>query len=532
MNLALPIGSKLPTVVFLLSFSTLVNAELSSDTASQRLQDANHIATTFQLPTTSINTQNYGFRYAERWNAATPNTLHSGTDINTTNDCGRQVVAIGNGIVRFKGDGGSLWKGIVLIQHRFWNGATQSYVEVASQYAHVAPLDSLAEGDLVNAGQAIGYIADSNIGNCTSFQGVTSYGNYDVTWSPHLHFEIRTVTSFTATKWTAAQTFQAASNCSNILFANATCRVGAVDSVGYTDPEAWVSAHAIVALPTPAAPSGLSVSAIKLQGITLNWIDNSTNETGFKVERKIGVSGVWSRIATVPSNSTSYTSQPVQAGTTYFYRVRATNGVNDSAATKEVSATPANGTALPAPPSVLTVLASNTTSIYLSWKDNSSNETGFKIEQKKNGGSWVNVGTVGLNETNFTAGQLSAATQYMFRVYAVNTIGVSTFSNEVSATTQSLKEPPKTPSGFTATVISKSKVALSWEDNSTNENGFVIERRQGLGAWSLVANLPENTKAFSDNSVSSGRTYSYRLYAYNSVGNSSATSSVTVSTPR
>ena len=165
-------------------------AEITAANASQTLQNASHIATSFQSPTTSINTSNYGFRYAQLWNAATPNTLHSGTDINTTNDCGRRVVSIGNGVIRYKRNGGAAWGGVILIQHRFWNSQTGMFEEVASQYGHVAPLDALNEGDLVSGGQHIGYIADRVGGTCTQFAGVQNYASFSVTWSPHLHFEI------------------------------------------------------------------------------------------------------------------------------------------------------------------------------------------------------------------------------------------------------------------------------------------------------------------------------------------------------
>ena len=47
--------------------------------------------------------------------------------------------------------------------------------------------------------------------------------------------------------------------------------------------------------PPPAAPSGLSATAVSSSQINLSWTDNSSDETGFKLERKTGAGGTWSR---------------------------------------------------------------------------------------------------------------------------------------------------------------------------------------------------------------------------------------------
>jgi murein DD-endopeptidase MepM/ murein hydrolase activator NlpD len=237
----------------------MASAAISDTDASIRLAEANNLATQFQMPTSVIDTNNYGFRYSSLWNPstlpATSHTLHSGIDLNTANDCGRQVLAVGNGIVRFTGHGGSSWGGIILIQHRYWDGTAQAYREVAS-------LDSLREGDFVTAGQHIGYIADSTAGSCRSFSGVLNHALYRVAWSPHLHFEIRTNLAHSAARWATATTYQGLSNCTSILYASATCRLNATNAAGYTNPEDWIAAHANVVPPPPAAPVGLRATSV------------------------------------------------------------------------------------------------------------------------------------------------------------------------------------------------------------------------------------------------------------------------------
>ena len=69
--------------------------------------------------------------------------------------------------------------------------------------------------------------------------------------------------------------------------------------------------------------------------LTLEWTDNSDNENGFKIERKIGVGGTFQQVATTGPNATSFADTALANGTTYCYRVRAFNTAGDSAYTNE-----------------------------------------------------------------------------------------------------------------------------------------------------------------------------------------------------
>jgi hypothetical protein len=74
----------------------------------------------------------------------------------------------------------------------------------------------------------------------------------------------------------------------------------------------------------PDAPSGVIVANDGLAKIIVSWTDNSTNETGFRVERKEGANGSWTSIASESANTTRYVDTTVLSDTTYFYRVAAT----------------------------------------------------------------------------------------------------------------------------------------------------------------------------------------------------------------
>jgi hypothetical protein len=97
----------------------------------------------------------------------------------------------------------------------------------------------------------------------------------------------------------------------------------------------------------PAPPSNLIASAASSNQIVLQWRDNSTNESGFKIERAPTASGAWKQIATTGANAGSYVNTSLTPSTTYFYRVRAYNTRANSGYTGVASATTTAGAAVP-----------------------------------------------------------------------------------------------------------------------------------------------------------------------------------------
>lgn len=92
----------------------------------------------------------------------------------------------------------------------------------------------------------------------------------------------------------------------------------------------------------PAAPSALQASSVNATTIALSWTDNSSNETGFKIERRIQGTTTFTEITQVGANVKSYTNTGLSSANTYEYRVRATNAVGDSGYSGIASATPAD----------------------------------------------------------------------------------------------------------------------------------------------------------------------------------------------
>ncbi len=89
---------------------------------------------------------------------------------------------------------------------------------------------------------------------------------------------------------------------------------------------------------TPPAPvDALSATVNSSGGVALTWADQSTDETGFKVQYKTSAKGSWTTATTTSSNATSYTLSGLAAGT-YWIRVIAVNSYGDGMSSSEVQA--------------------------------------------------------------------------------------------------------------------------------------------------------------------------------------------------
>ena len=72
------------------------------------------------------------------------------------------------------------------------------------------------------------------------------------------------------------------------------------------------------------------------------------------------------------------------------------------------------------------------------------------------------------------------------------------------------------PTGLTATATSESSISLAWHDSSTNETGFIVQRRrEGSGVWIQVGTTTANARTFSVGGLFSEATYIFRVQAVN-----------------
>lgn len=111
-------------------------------------------------------------------------------------------------------------------------------------------------------------------------------------------------------------------------------------------------------MPIPNAASNLQLTGHTTSGAVLTWTDNSSDETGFKVQRRLG-DGSWSTVTTTAANAVTYTdtdSQAITRNNPLTWRIIATNASGDS--------TPSNLVYSTLPPSPLGTFSTSWTDIY------------------------------------------------------------------------------------------------------------------------------------------------------------------------
>ncbi len=99
-----------------------------------------------------------------------------------------------------------------------------------------------------------------------------------------------------------------------------------------------------------------------------------------------------------------------------------------------------------------------------------------------------------------------------------------------------LSSLPAAPSGLAANPVSSSQMIVSWTDNATNEDGFKIERCEGVGCTSFaqIGTAGANAASYTSSGLKADTSYTYRVRAYNASGNSAysnAASGATLTAP-
>lgn len=274
----------------------------------------------------------------------------------------------------------------------------------------------------------------------------------------------------------------------------------------------------VATLPNP--PSNLVANAISSTQVNLSWVDNSNNETGFRLERSLdGVT--WTEFAVTSSNSLSDTN--LVASTVYQYQVRAFNGVGNSVYSNSVSVTtPALEVCTPNVPaltikSAVTYIKPGSTdvlSISLTNKDSSTcTATSFTLTNSDGGV----IGTYSLNP----AGSTSASWVVTPTVSGVKTVTASAAGrNSVSASVNILVDgtAPTAPV-VSAALAQRSKINLSWTASADTGSGFDhYEISRG------TAIIVSRTTSLKYTDAPGKGTFTYTVKAYDKVGNFSSSS--------
>lgn len=183
---------------------------------------------------------------------------------------------------------------------------------------------------------------------------------------------------------------------------------------------------------TPSGPTGLSANPLSGATIGINWVDQSTNEANFALESSTDGS-TFTVLATLPSNTTSYTHTGASQQQDYFYRVRALALGVQSSYSNLASARIA---LVPSAPANLTANPGNAQSI-LAWTA-SAGAVSYKVKRSASGTGPFAQLQAGLNGTSYTDLTALNGSTYYYVVTASNVSGESPNSNVASTTPQAI----------------------------------------------------------------------------------------------
>jgi fibronectin type 3 domain-containing protein len=319
----------------------------------------------------------------------------------------------------------------------------------------------------------------------------------------------------------------------------------AVGNISVIATSGATASTVVTAMPktTASAPQSLTPVAGDRQ-ISLTWTAPADNGgvaiTGYAVQRSTDGGRTWTNALTTSPSALTATITGLTNGVAYVFRVSATNSAGTGAASTWVTSAPV---APPTAPASVAATAS-ISGASLNWAvpadDGGAAIVGYRIEQSTDGGlTWgsaVQLGATvqsqslrkrtldnaGLSTaTSLQVNGLQAGRSYIFRVQAYSVVGVSPWNQ--AAVTAGL--PPTTP-GAPQVTPSLTSIVVSWAPSTAAGTPTYSVQRSADGGrtWTTVSST--TTTSFTDNGLSSGAAYSYRVIA-EYAGMSSSASPVT-----
>ncbi|RKY59515.1 MAG: hypothetical protein DRP94_03405, partial [Candidatus Latescibacterota bacterium] len=287
----------------------------------------------------------------------------------------------------------------------------------------------------------------------------------------------------------------------------------------------------------PPAPVTLySPSSISSTGMTITWSESdATDFFAYKLYRSEspGVNTSDELVATISSKEiTFYDDEGLQENTSYYYRIYVFDKGGNFSRSNEVSATTENEE--PSAVWLKPVAVLSDTSLRVTWTESREHDfSSYKIYRSTSlpvDLSSTLVRTVeDPEDTVYIDTGLQENTKYYYRVYVLDTGGLSKGSNVQSATTMNGR-----PSPVTLSVVKEdsNSVTLSWSRSTEEDFAYYkLFRSEGPGVTTsstLVATIQSDAAvSFEDRSVKSGKTYYYRVFVFDEGGLYSGSNEVT-----
>ncbi|GHV21796.1 hypothetical protein FACS189494_07670 [Spirochaetia bacterium] len=254
-----------------------------------------------------------------------------------------------------------------------------------------------------------------------------------------------------------------------------------------------------VATKVPATVSGLNTMPVSGTQIVVSW-QTVTGATGYNVFRATTAEGVYEKRTAATISELSY-SDSVSINTDYHYKVKAENGIGESAFCDPVL----GSTKLPASPSGLAVVSGGGIgTLTISWNAVSGVEK-YRL-YRKTGAAGSFAALTDLTDTVYTDTGLSVETEYFYQVSSLNVIG----EGDRCAAASFVAPAIPAPVGLKAVVKSATSIEVSW-NAVEGASGYKLYASESGSSYYTLATPAAAT--YTHTGLSTGATYYYKVSA-------------------
>uniref|UniRef100_A0A4W6CMR2 Myomesin 2 n=1 Tax=Lates calcarifer TaxID=8187 RepID=A0A4W6CMR2_LATCA len=282
----------------------------------------------------------------------------------------------------------------------------------------------------------------------------------------------------------------------------------------------------------PGAPSGISVSEIDRTYVVLSWKAPayfSSAPMWYYIEKCLAESGAWQRVNTqVPIRSPRYAVFDLAEGKQYKFRVLSANiyGTSEpSEPTGLIETLQLKG--VPSAPGQVISTRETDTSVLIQWAPpkEPNNLIGYYIDQCVQGSKdWTSANHKPHKSPKFVVSGLTTGETYMFRVQAINEIGLSDESQESTPlTVKAALTTPSAPYDIALLNCDGHSMVLNWKKplhsgGAKIKEYYVDKRRSGTTMWREVHIPPLTERLYKVEGLTEGAVYQFQVYAANLAG--------------
>ncbi|XP_061621977.1 myomesin-2 isoform X2 [Phyllopteryx taeniolatus] len=282
----------------------------------------------------------------------------------------------------------------------------------------------------------------------------------------------------------------------------------------------------------PGSPSGIYASETDRTYIVVSWkspAKASKAPMWYYIEKSMYDSDAWQRVNTqVPIRSPRYAVFDLSEGKQYKFRVLSANmyGTSEpSEPSRPIETQELKG--VPSAPGQVIATRETDTSVLIQWSPpkEPNNLIGYYIDQcVKGSNDWTSANHKPHKSTKFVVSGLTTGESYVFRVQAINEIGLSEESQESAPlTVKAALTTPSAPYKIALVNCDGHSMVLNWKKplhcgGTPIKEYYVDKRRSGTSMWREINIPPIAERLFKVESLTEGANYQFQVYAANLIG--------------